>query len=101
MASYPQFSSYVCALDFVEHTDSINALAFSPDGRLLASGGDDGLLYVFVPSDGRVVHKLRGDVPVTALEWDPREHAQLYVGFGDGRVVIMHITKVGRNSQTV
>ncbi|KAJ8454224.1 hypothetical protein ONZ51_g13155 [Trametes cubensis] len=97
MTSYPQFSSYVCALEFEEHTDSINALTFSPDGLLLASGGDDGLLYVFTTKDARVVHKLRGNTPVTALQWNSQERDQLYAGFGDGRVVVMQVTEESVN----
>lgn len=76
------FSPYICARDLIGHRDSINAIAFAPDGRYLASGGDDSLLFVFNPHTGSVVHKLVTGSPVTALHWDASGVDQLFVGLG-------------------
>ncbi len=67
----------------------MNALAFSPDGIYLASGGDDGVLLVIDPATGRIVHKLRIGVPVTSLSWHARAYYELFVGVGDGRVMVV------------
>ena len=40
----------------VPHGDWVNAVAFSPDGKLLASACRDGKLRVITPGDGVVVH---------------------------------------------
>jgi WD40 repeat protein/serine/threonine-protein kinase RIO1 len=41
------------------HTDAINALAVSPDGRLIASGSCDRTLHLWDRSSGRRVHTFR------------------------------------------
>jgi WD40 repeat protein len=47
------------------HTDEVSALAFSPDGQILASGGD--IVQVWQVSDGELLHTLPG-VLVDGLE---------------------------------
>lgn len=43
----------------LEHADAVNAVAFSPDGRQLVSGGDDGAAHVFDLASGRELATLR------------------------------------------
>ena len=84
------------------HTASINALAFSPDGQYLASGSDDGTLFVFEVNGWQAVHKMDGLSPVTALLWSSTAVAgPLCVGFGDGRLlcVNLHATEVSPPQQ--
>jgi WD40 repeat protein len=38
---------YLLKKTIQRHYDSINALAFSPDGSLFASAADDGLVIIF------------------------------------------------------
>ncbi|PIL34335.1 hypothetical protein GSI_03110 [Ganoderma sinense ZZ0214-1] len=84
--------SYDEILEFRDHRNSINAVAFSPDGRRLATGGDDYLLFIFDPLTGEIVHKLEGQAPVTAICWDPHEAGRLFVGYGTGRVLVAQTT---------
>jgi WD40 repeat protein len=49
------------------HADSVAALAFSPDGAMLASGGMDGVVRVWNAADGALLHALDG--PAEAVEW--------------------------------
>lgn len=72
------------------HVASINALAFSVDGKYLASGADDGWMFIYEVDGGREAHKLDGKSPVTALCWT----SELYVGFSDGRVASVGVTPV-------
>ncbi len=43
-----------------KHTDWLTAIAFSPDGKLLASGDRSGNLYIFEASNGGELYTLRG-----------------------------------------
>ena len=35
------------------HTSSVSSLAFSPDGKTLASGGNDNIIYLWSVSAGK------------------------------------------------
>ncbi len=65
---------------FGSHQQAVRALTWSPDGRMLASGGDDGMVLVW-QSDGTLVHRLPFTAPVRALAWSP-DGAQLLVAWG-------------------
>ena len=45
-------------LTFKNHEASVEAVAFSPDGTLIASGGDDGVVIIWERTTGKVRHKL-------------------------------------------
>jgi tricorn protease-like protein len=45
---------------FIGHSDRVYALAYSPDGRFLASGGEDGIIKIWDPASGRELRTLRG-----------------------------------------
>ena len=42
------------------HTDSVNAVAFSPDGTLLATGGSDDLVIIWDVATGKNQTTLKG-----------------------------------------
>ncbi|KAI0643949.1 WD40-repeat-containing domain protein [Trametes meyenii] len=88
MAHLDTFSSYVCARNLQGHKDSVNTVAFSRDGRFLASGGDDCTLLIFDLSTSEIVHKLGCGSPVTSLYWGGHPKDELFVGLGDGRVCV-------------
>src|SRR5579875_249245 len=54
------------------HSQVVRALAWSPDGRFLATGGDDGKLIIWYPTRDQVpLLQLQLNAPVLALTWSP------------------------------
>ncbi|WP_322481177.1 EsaB/YukD family protein [Thermogemmatispora sp.] len=54
------------------HTQPLRTLAWSPDGRLLASAGNDGILAVWYPMrDQMPLFTVRVGMPVLSLHWSP------------------------------
>jgi dipeptidyl aminopeptidase/acylaminoacyl peptidase len=54
------------------HNSVVRALAWSPDGRFLATGGDDGMLALWYPAQGLApLFKVHHTDPVPALAWSP------------------------------
>ena len=54
------------------HTKIVRALAWSPDGRFLATAGDDGVLAIWYPAQSQTpLFKVNQDDPVLALAWSP------------------------------
>jgi hypothetical protein len=72
---------------FRAHTAAVRALAWSPDGRFLATGGDDGLLAIWDAAAGfSLLSTSQPDAPVLALAWAPD---QRYLATGSGRAVMI------------
>jgi WD40 repeat protein len=53
------------------HQGMITALAWSPDGHLLASGGLDGLVHVWKANTGELLHSFCHGAQVEQLRWSP------------------------------
>jgi len=52
------------------HTGAVRTLAWSPDGRFLATGGDDGILAIWHPAKAHnSLLKVRHNAPVLAVGW--------------------------------
>ncbi|OSD00154.1 WD40 repeat-like protein [Trametes coccinea BRFM310] len=72
------------------HSDTVYCLRFSPDGKFLASGGDDCALIIWSVAEGRVLFRILFRSPVSAILWHPMYAESLIVGCDDGRVLSLH-----------
>ena len=78
---------YVLKKTIHKHCDSINALAFSPDGSHFASGADDGLIVIFQGyGSGKEVQRFQVKAPVTTLLWRSRFGHTVVAGDTSGDV---------------
>jgi WD40 repeat protein/transcriptional regulator with XRE-family HTH domain len=82
------------------HADFVWDITFSPDGRLLVSGGRDGTLRLWNVQDGQSIHVLEGhthDVYGIAISAD----SQLLVSTGEDQTVRLWHLQSGRNLKTL
>jgi len=57
-------------LTYSGHTDSVRAVAWSPDGRLIASASNDTTVHVWNPETGRALYKYSGHHDwATSVAW--------------------------------
>ena len=76
------------------HQASLQALAFSPDGRLLATGSKDTTVKIWEVATGRELQTLFGAAgEVTSVAFSRPDGAHLAVASGDGvvRVYVLPI----------
>ncbi|MDM8557822.1 WD40 repeat domain-containing protein [Candidatus Parabeggiatoa sp. HSG14] len=70
------------------HTGDVNAVAFSPDGRIIASGSSDTTVKLWGINNGKEIKTLResqGDVLTVAFNSDNSEH--LFASGGSDRTI--------------
>ena len=59
-------------IDSKLHRGTITALAVSPDAKLIATGGSDGVVRIWDPASGKLLHALFGHPTyVRGLSWSP------------------------------
>lgn len=68
------------------HTDIVYSLAFSPDGRTLASGGWDGAIYLWDVATGLQLGATRGQGSIHALLFTPDGNKLIAAG-GENRTL--------------
>ncbi len=81
---------------FPSHTGSINNLAYSADGSMLAVGGSSKTGQILNAATGKVLRSLPHDAPVTGVAWDPANVARLATASADGTVNLWDANSSGR-----
>jgi len=78
-------------LELRKHQDVVNALAFSPDGKTIASGGDDRTAIVWDVATAKVKRTLKDhDLTVTSLAFSP-DGQLLASASGNSSVVLWNL----------
>ncbi|KAI9060079.1 WD40 repeat-like protein [Trametes sanguinea] len=72
------------------HSDTINCLAFSPDGVHLASGGDDYALIIWNALKGRLLYRLLFNASVGCVLWHPIHPETVIAGCDNGYLFQLH-----------
>jgi WD40 repeat protein len=81
-------------LSFQGHDPDVNHVAFSPDGSMLASTGDDGVLKLWDPSTGRLLSSLSGGGSVWAPSFSADGSLVAAAWGGDVRVLDLSTDRV-------
>jgi WD40 repeat protein len=78
-----QVPSHIFGLDhvFTDHTSDIWAVAFSPDGRLLASGSVDSTVMIWSVETKELAFNLRQPAGITYLDFSPDGHSIATTGY--------------------
>lgn len=83
-----------CLHTLRKHTDPVYSVAFSPDGKFLASGSFDKWLYVWSVQEGSLLKQYRGTSGIFEVCWD-RDGNKLAACFSDSKVRVGMVARVG------
>lgn len=77
-----------CLHTLRKHADPVYSIAFSPDGKFLASGSFDKWLYVWSVQEGVLVKQYRGASGIFEVCWD-RDGSKLAACFSNNTVSVV------------
>ncbi|KAF9787389.1 WD40-repeat-containing domain protein [Thelephora terrestris] len=75
------------------HTSAVTVVEFSPDGKFLASAGDDGVVLIFSTSSWTPMHRFLDVSPVTVLAWHQKRRYLLLCGHQSGDLHFLTMSK--------
>ena len=77
------------AVRYKGHNSKVRSVSFSPCGRFLCSGDDDGLVLVFDVRTSRIVKRYKFEKAVTSVAWNPAKDTPLIAITTDTRCVFV------------
>ena len=75
----------MCLHTLRKHQDPVYSIAFSPDGKLIASGSFDKWLYIWSTTDGSLVRQYQGGSGIFEVCWN-KDGNKLAACFSDNTV---------------
>jgi transducin (beta)-like 1 len=81
-----------CLFSLVKHTAAVYSVAFSPDGKYLASGAFDKCLHIWSVKDGSLVKTFDGPAGIFDVCWN-KTSTRISAGFADGLVTTFDVRK--------
>nr|XP_017086914.2 F-box-like/WD repeat-containing protein ebi [Drosophila bipectinata] len=79
-----------CIHTLTKHTEPVNSVAFSPDGKNLATGGLDKCIYIWNTQTGQLVHSYRATGEIFEVCWNSRG-TKVAASASDGSVIVLDL----------
>lgn len=76
----------MCRHTLRRHQDPVYSVAFSPDGRYIASGSFDKWLFIWSTIDGSLARQYKGDSGIFEVCWN-KDGTKLAASFSDNKVL--------------
>jgi len=96
VSSAPQSSSAL--LTYSGHTDYVYSVAWSPDGKYIASGSQDGTAHIWNADNGQRLFSYRSNIQpaqsddwANKVTWSP-DNKMIAIAFNDGTVQVVEVS---------
>lgn len=78
MISFFSDGSGLCIHTLTKHTEPVYSVAFSPDGKYLASGSFDKCVHIWSTQTGHLLHSYKGTGGIFEVCWNSRGDKVLF-----------------------